>query len=113
MKNMLMDVSGSGGHGCASINTEQILPVPNSTTPYWRTQPHWVDEYRSTEDLPAECDVAIIGAGYSGVATAYHLYDLAKAGGYAPPSIVLLEARQVCSGATGRNGVGYSRVYGL
>ncbi|KAK3066239.1 hypothetical protein LTR53_017499 [Teratosphaeriaceae sp. CCFEE 6253] len=47
------------------------------------------------------CDIAIIGAGLSGVATAYHLSEQA---GINPPSIVILEARQVCSGATGRNG---------
>jgi glycine/D-amino acid oxidase-like deaminating enzyme len=51
-------------------------------------------------DLPAECDVLIIGAGYSGVATAYHLLDENPN----PPSVVILEARQACSGATGRNG---------
>lgn len=65
---------------------------------------HRIDEHRSTEDLPPECDVAIIGAGLSGVSTAYHLCNLADTGRRL--SIVLLEARQVCSGATGRNGVG-------
>jgi len=80
----------------------QVLPVPNATTPYWRTELHPLDEHRSTEQLPVKCDIAIIGAGLSGVATAYHLVEMA---GPNPPSIVLLEARQVCSGATGRNGV--------
>lgn len=82
--------------------SEQILPVANATTPYWRTQLHSIDEHRSTEELPPECDVVIIGGGLSGVTTAYHLAALA---GAEIPSIVMLEARQVCSGATGRNGV--------
>ncbi|KAK5113618.1 hypothetical protein LTR85_010847 [Meristemomyces frigidus] len=109
MKNIPMDLGGSGGYAQPSTRDTQILPVANATTPYWRTHLHWIDEYRSTEELPPECDVAIIGAGYSGVAMAYHLYERAKAGGYAPPSVVLLEARQVCSGATGRNG-GHAKV---
>ena len=87
----------------ASVNsTDRIShPNPNSTLPFWRTQLHQLDNYRSTETLPTECDIVIIGAGYAGTATAYHLYD----DNPSPPSIVLLEARQACSGATARNGL--------
>lgn len=81
----------------------QIRPVDNATTPYWRSEPHAIDEHRSTERLPQSCDIAIIGAGFAGVATAYHLDKLHE--GKDKPSVVMLEARQVCSGATGRNGV--------
>lgn len=90
-----------------SASTERdpgCFPVKNSTTPYWRCQPHSIDQHRSTEELPRECDVAIIGSGMAGVSIAYHLMKDLKEGELAP-SIVLLEARQVCSGATGRNGV--------
>lgn len=76
------------------------FPVANSTTPFWRTQLHELDSYRSTPDLPTECDVLIIGAGYTGAATTYHLLD----DNPNPPSILILEAREACSGATGRNG---------
>jgi hypothetical protein len=84
---------------------EQMLPVDNATVPYWRTELHALDEHRTTEELPTECDIAIIGAGMTGVSTAYHISKLA---GDKPPSVVILEARQLCSGATGRNGVGQS-----
>ncbi|KAI0400814.1 FAD dependent oxidoreductase superfamily protein [Xylaria palmicola] len=86
--------------------TNEYLPVPNPTTPYWRTELHPLDSHRSTEDLPAKTDVAIIGAGMSGVSVAYHMSqpDATAGGSAAAPSILLLEARQVCSGATGRNG---------
>lgn len=77
-------------------------PVPNATVPYWRSELHRLDEYRSTEELPPECDIAIVGTGMSGVAIAYNLLKLY--GDRPKPSITLLEARQVCSGATGRNG---------
>jgi len=84
----------------SSAGGSNAFPVPNSTLPYWRSDLHWIDSYQSTEQLPKECDVLIIGSGLSGVSTAYHLLD----DNPSPPSIVLLEAREVCSGATGRNG---------
>src|SRR5689334_10722590 len=76
------------------------MPVPNSTTPFWRTELHELDSHRSTEALPEEADIVIIGAGFSGTALAHHIYD----GNASPPSVVILEAREACSGATGRNG---------
>ncbi|RYC65669.1 hypothetical protein CHU98_g531 [Xylaria longipes] len=89
-----------------SRTSNAYLPVPNPTTPYWRTELHPLDSHRSTEYLPTECDVLIIGAGISGVSVAYHLSqpDATVDKSAAVPSILLLEARQVCSGATGRNG---------
>lgn len=69
-------------------------------TPFWRTQLHELDSARTTPDLPTETDVVIIGAGYSGASTAYHMLHEKPN----PPSMVILEAREACSGATGRNG---------
>nr|POE48976.1 putative oxidoreductase ordl [Quercus suber] len=89
-----VDTSSSDAH-------QGPFPVSNATVPYWRCQLHPIDEYRSTVDLPAECDIAIIGAGMSGVAAAYHISQIS---GFSRPSMVMLEAREVCSGATGRNG---------
>lgn len=83
-----------------SSDQKPPFPAPNSTLPFWRTQPDKLDDHRSTEELPAECDIVIIGAGYAGASVAYHLLD----DNPSPPSIVMLEARQACSGATGRNG---------
>jgi hypothetical protein len=87
-----------------STTRRQILPVPTYTVPYWRTQLHAIDSHRSSETLPEQCDIAIIGSGMAGVTTAYHLCKQSKMQGR-EPSIVMLEAREVCSGATGRNGV--------
>lgn len=75
-------------------------PVPGSTESFWRTDLDELDSHRSTPDLPAETDVVIIGAGFSGASLAYYLYD----DNPDPPSVVILEAREACSGATGRNG---------
>lgn len=82
------------------------LPNPTSTLPWWRTQPHLLDEYRSSDSAPQVVDIAIIGAGMAGACTAYHLLSGTKG---QSPSVAIFEARQACSGATGRNG-GHARV---
>lgn len=86
-----------------TIPADMSFPVDNATTPLWRTELHPLDDLRTTPELPAESEIVIIGAGYTGVSIAYHLLkdrDL----GRPCPSITIVEARQVCSGATGRNG---------
>jgi hypothetical protein len=73
---------------------------PNPLACFWQNNPHKLHDHRSTEDLPTHSDVVIIGAGYAGVSTAWHLL-------HNHPninSITILEARGACSGATGRNG---------
>ncbi|OQD67475.1 hypothetical protein PENPOL_c003G07576 [Penicillium polonicum] len=76
------------------------LPAPSPVQSFWNADPKKLDDYQSTPELPSTADIVIIGSGLSGVATAYFiLKDNPN-----PPSIVLLEARQICSGATGRNG---------
>lgn len=75
-------------------------PVANPVPSFWLAEPLPLDDHRTTRELPQSCDILIIGAGFAGVATAYHiLKDNPN-----PPSIVILEARKVCSGASGRNG---------
>ena len=59
-----------------------------------------LSDHRTPGTLPEEADVVIIGSGMSGVALAYFLMT----GPDPPQNVVMLEARQICSGATGRNG---------
>lgn len=77
------------------------IPVPNGLVSFWRTQPHILDDHRSTPDLPCDTDIVVIGSGYAGVSTVHHILKETKG---QTPRIVILEARQACSGATGRNG---------
>lgn len=79
-------------------SSNDYLPVPNPTESFWQQEPHLLHDYRSTEQLPPYTDILIIGAGYAGVSTAYHLSKSTR------KSITILEARGACSGATGRNG---------
>lgn len=79
------------------------FPNQKSTLSYWRTQLDLLDTHSSTDKLPSEAGIVIIGAGYSGASIAYHLLEKSKASGKSL-SITILEAREACSGATGRNG---------
>ncbi|CAK5283905.1 unnamed protein product [Mycena citricolor] len=59
----------------------------------------------STGLLTSEADVCIIGSGITGVSTAYHLARAVEQGSVDKGlRAVVLEARDFCSGATGRNG---------
>ncbi|CAI7641217.1 unnamed protein product [Penicillium glandicola] len=77
-------------------------PVENATVPFWHRDIHELHDHRTTEELPVSSDVVIIGAGYAGITTAYHLVKGEASDNNL--SITILEARGVCSGATGRNG---------
>ena len=81
-----------------SSPSNNYLPVPNPAETFWQQEPHELHDYRSTEQLPSHTDILIIGAGYAGVSTAYHLSKSTQ------KSTTMLEARGACSGATGRNG---------
>ncbi|KAH9893649.1 FAD dependent oxidoreductase [Cubamyces lactineus] len=84
------------------------LPVPNPTKSFWIDTPgaNPLAKEGSLGPLTADADIAIIGSGISGVSAAYHLSRLLAEAGDAnkPLKIVVLEARDFCSGATGRNG---------
>ncbi|KAF5963435.1 oxidoreductase [Fusarium bulbicola] len=77
------------------------FPPPNGMPSFWRSSPGSLDNHRSTTELPSKCDILIIGAGFSGASLATHMLSQPES---KDKSIVVLEARQLCSGATGRNG---------
>ena len=89
----------------SSSETRTHFPQPavGYTQPFWRTELDPLDDYCSTPDLPKETDILIIGGGYAGASAAYHLFPEEQQD--TPPKVVLLEARELCSGATGRNGL--------
>jgi glycine/D-amino acid oxidase-like deaminating enzyme len=63
--------------------------------------PDKLANHRSTVDLPLYSDIVIIGSGYAGSACAYYLYSQEQSN-QRPQTITMLEARETCSGATGR-----------
>ncbi|KAI0761166.1 FAD dependent oxidoreductase [Trametes elegans] len=78
------------------IEASPGLPVPNPTLPFWTVPPAALP---ASDKLPEYADVVIIGSGITGTSVAYNI--LAQESNL---KIVILEAREVCSGATGRNG---------
>ena len=74
------------------------LPTPKSSKSFWHSEPdEFLLGYRSTEDLPGLVDVVIVGSGITGTNAARYLTEESKELG-----ILMLEAREVCWGATGR-----------
>ncbi|CAG7929488.1 unnamed protein product [Penicillium olsonii] len=71
------------------------LPVSNPTLSSWQDDPLEI----STQPLPTTAEIIIIGSGISGASIAYTLLKKCPSS-----KIVMLEAREICSGATGRNG---------
>jgi len=69
--------------------------------PDFKASPYWWEAWRpnadGSADLPARADVAIVGAGYGGLATAL---ELRRAG----TDVVVIEANEFGSGASSRNG---------
>ncbi|KAI0091422.1 FAD dependent oxidoreductase [Irpex rosettiformis] len=86
------------------------LPVPNPTTSFWQTEP--LNESSVSigvnEEWTDDVDICIIGSGITGVSAAYHLSKIfAQDGSLSPDEpvkTVILDAREFCNGATGRNG---------
>jgi glycine/D-amino acid oxidase-like deaminating enzyme len=72
---------------------------------YWRKDVGSIDTHRSTTELPAEVDVVVVGAGYVGASVVHHLIEESVRAKRPIPSVLILEAREACSGATGRNGL--------
>ncbi|KAF8217123.1 FAD dependent oxidoreductase-domain-containing protein [Mycena galopus ATCC 62051] len=87
------------------------LPHPDPTRSFWVYSPgaNPLADEGSTGALTEEADVCIIGSGITGVSAAYHLANAVERGTFSVPDAgkiraVIFEAREFCSGATGRNG---------
>jgi hypothetical protein len=75
------------------------LPTPKSTHSYWHKDPSKkLYGHRTTEDLRETADIVIVGSGITGAFAAHFL----KNGDASSDSVVMLEAREACWGATGR-----------
>ncbi|KAL2071867.1 hypothetical protein VTL71DRAFT_13102 [Oculimacula yallundae] len=88
--------------GTTPRSGQASLPTPNSTASFWHTQPSQILlNHRTTSYLPTEADVVIVGSGLSGTSAAHFLRQDATGKDL---KVVMLEAREACWGATGRNG---------
>lgn len=75
------------------------LPVLNPTQSYWQTPPNSDVSNKQSSVLPETRDVVVLGSGITGLSVSWWLTQHS-----ATTSISVLDAREICSGATGRNG---------
>ncbi|OAL38147.1 hypothetical protein AYO20_02599 [Fonsecaea nubica] len=91
------------------------LPSANPTPSFWQTSfPNPLVHHRSTPDLPASVDVVVVGTGISGTFAVDELLSHVQGVDVAVTdlnddddnnlTVLVLEARTLCSAATGRNG---------
>lgn len=82
------------------------MPRTNPTTAFWQMPPHPTLSDVQSPALQKTTDVAVIGSGITGCSVVSNLLSLGGASPSAssPSPITVFEARQLTSGATGRNG---------
>lgn len=87
------------------VYSDPGVPQSSTTSSFWTQAPHNFS-HGAAKDLPKEADTVIIGSGITGASIARTLLQnrASKPSSTSHPSVVMLEARTVCSGATGRNG---------
>ncbi|KAF9054154.1 FAD dependent oxidoreductase [Panaeolus papilionaceus] len=83
------------------------VPESRETSSFWMYPPSPNARYGEGAPLPTEADIVIIGSGITGASVAktlleHHYKQYGSSG--VKPRTVMLEARELCSGATGRNG---------
>jgi hypothetical protein len=60
-----------------------VLPNVERTKSYWiEAAESDLKHFRSTQSLPLETDVVIIGSGYAGATTAYHIHKVCGSSNY-------------------------------
>ncbi|KAF9875173.1 putative FAD dependent oxidoreductase [Colletotrichum karsti] len=75
------------------------LPADQPTASYWQQPLHSQLAGIQSSSLPEERDVVIIGSGITACSVARELLNAGQG-----MKLTVLEAREICSGATGRNG---------
>ena len=85
----------------AQVSADPGLPQPKPTVSSWQLPPHPDVGNIQSKILPKTTDYLIIGSGIAGCGVAKHLLENAASGSR---TVMVLDARPLCSGATGRNG---------
>lgn len=78
------------------------LPSQRASASFWHIEPKLLG-HRTTEHLPQQTDIVVIGSGISGASVAHHVLEESNGeGSEKKKNVLVLEAREVCWGATGR-----------
>lgn len=87
------------------IQADPGRPSSNPTKSFWLSRPHADVAKHQSASLPDEVDAVIIGSGITGTAIAKTLLEHSNGKeDHVPLRVAMLDARDACSGATGRNG---------
>lgn len=82
------------------------IPISNPSQSYWLKDPSPISNHGSGPNvaIPEYTDIVIIGSGITGTSIARAIldHDVNNRGSKRPLQVIMLEARDVCSGATGR-----------
>lgn len=92
-------------HFSKRISDTPGIPQVNASKPYWTIPPSSIASHGRDAGLPEYADLVIIGSGISGTCVAKTVFDQyghAERGNAAALKVVMLEARDACSGATAR-----------
>lgn len=77
------------------------IPLPNPTCAYWTVPSASISQCGAdSETIPQDADIVIIGSGITGTSIVRAL--LKESGPDSRLRVVMLEARDICSGATAR-----------
>jgi len=83
------------------LNISPGLPVNNPSRSFWMHPPSPIAKHCS--ELPEYADFVVIGSGITGTSVVRRLlHGCKEAGAVENVRVVMLEARDACSGATGR-----------
>ncbi|KAK2729487.1 FAD dependent oxidoreductase superfamily protein [Colletotrichum kahawae] len=89
----------------ACLLADPLLPRPFPSISLWQEPPHPTLATVQSPNLPRYADFVVIGSGITGCSVTKSLLESSILGsGDTPSRVVVLEARNLCSGATGRNG---------
>lgn len=83
------------------MSTPASLPSVRSSSSFWHTEPKLLG-HRTAESLPSKVDIVVIGSGISGVSVVHHIFNDTENQDAEQKNVLVLEAREVCWGATGR-----------
>ncbi|EGR44571.1 uncharacterized protein TRIREDRAFT_70092 [Trichoderma reesei QM6a] len=97
------------------VHAGPFLPVEKPTESFWMRDPPFPEMGDVDEEEEEEVDVVVVGSGITGVSAVKTIFELSSSSLTKPegqgnddqrgiPKIMVLEARQLCSGATARNG---------
>lgn len=100
----LLDLNRTFEALVSRIHQGAPLPYPEPTKSYWHENPPFPNlvDVQSAQ-LPTKTDIVIIGGGITGAAISRTLLQQTNRKNHSI-NITVLEARDICSGATGRNG---------